>query len=351
MRGFDVLRNMFMALGDFIKRLLPNPRDTVESRNFKTTVFFLIGCVFFMFIVALIAFIAFIQPVDETVIPVMVGSDFREAIDTLQKKKLQTLIHFEYSNVPQDKDLVTKQDPPPREKVRIGSRVTLWVSSGVLFDRVGNYVNQSLDDVTKLFKEKFNKDREIIAVKKPINFISHQSAAGTILAQYPPAGTPLGDRTLFIEFTVSKGNVQTELTVGDYVGKDFQTALGELQSNNIPFVFNVNTEQNQEPGQVVSQTVAAGAKIDAGVLVVLEMNKPENVPENKVFGVFRVTLPDFGAPMTVKIESELLGKRTLLLSEERLGGPFTFPYILDKDTDLILNVAGDEKKPEKVRPY
>ncbi|MBN2352695.1 MAG: PASTA domain-containing protein [Spirochaetales bacterium] len=352
MRVFDVVRNMFMAVWEFIKRIIPNPRDTVESRNFKTTILFLIGCVVFMFAVAVVAFIAYIQPVDETVIPDMKGTDFREAIGILQNKKLQPLFRFEYTNVPQDKDLIMKQEPEASAKVRIGSRVTLWVSSGVMYDRVGNYVNKTLSEVEELFRKSFNKDRQIIAVKKPVNYISHQAQAGTILAQYPPPGTPLGDRTLYVELTVSKGLVQTEIVVGDYEGKPYQSALADLQAKNIPFVFNVETaNKNDVPGQVTAQNIPPGAKIGGGVLLVLQMFKPDPAPANMVFGLFRATIPDFGAPVTVKVESELLGKRTLLLSEERAGGELALPYVLDKDASLILTLAGEEKKPEKAQAY
>ncbi len=352
MRVFDVVRNMFMALGDFIKRIIPNPRDTVESRNFKTTILFLIGCVVFMFAVAVVAFIAYIQPVEETVIPDMKGSDFREALGILQNKKLQPFIRFEYTTVPQDKDLIMKQEPEARAKVRIGSRVTLWVSSGVMYDRVGNYVNKSLSEVEDLFRISFNKDRQIIAVKKPVNYVSNQAAAGTILAQYPPPGTPLGDRVLYVEFTVSKGISQTEIVVDDYTGKPFQTVVADLQAKNIPFIFNVaTTDQDGRDGLVTAQNIPAGTKIGGGALLVLQMFKPVAVATGKVFGLFRATIPDFGAPVTVKVESELLGKRTLLLSEERAGGELALPYVLDKDASIILTLGGDEKQPEKVQPY
>jgi beta-lactam-binding protein with PASTA domain len=352
MRIFEVLRNFLMALGEFIKRLFPNPRDTVESRNFKTTIFFLIGCVVFMFVVAVIAFVAYIQPVDETVIPQMAGTDFREAIGILQNKKLQPIIHFEYTTVPQDKDRIMKQEPAPSTKVRIGSQVTLWVSGGVMYDRVGNYVNKTLDEVETLFEKSFNKDREIITIKKPVNYISHKAPAGTILAQYPPPDTPLGDRVTEIEFTVSKGMVQNEIVVGDYVGKPFQTVIGELQAADIPFVFTVETPgQNDEPGLVSAQDLPAGTKLENGALLVLKMWEPETLPANKVFGVFRTSLPEYGAPVAVKVEAELLGKRTMLLSQERPGGKLTIPYLLDKDASIILTVAGEERKPEKVKPF
>ncbi len=352
MRVFDVIRNMLMALVDFIKRILPNPRDTVESKNFKTTIFFLIGCVVFMLVVAVVAFIAYVQPVEETVIPDMKGSDFREAIGILQNKKLQPIFRFEFTTVPQDKDLIMKQEPEARAKVRIGSRVTLWVSSGVMYDRVGNYVSKTLDEVEQLFKKSFNKDREIISVKKPVNYISNKAPAGTILAQYPAPGTPLGDRTLFMEFTVSKGMTQTEAVVGDYTGKPFQAVVSDLQANNIAFVFNVEkANKGDEPGLVTEQSLPAGTKIDDGALLVLKMIKPETLPVNKVFGVFRAVIPEDGAAVPIKVEAELLGKRTLLLSEERPGGELSLPYVLDKDAALILTLAGEEQPPVKAQPY
>ncbi len=352
MKLFDILHNIVSGLVSLVKRMLPNPKDSSESKNFKTTVYFLLGGIVFMGVVALVAFLAFIQPVDETVIPNLVGSDIHEALVILQNKKLETYVNFEFTNSPQDKDLILKQAPAPREKVRIGSRVSLWVSQGAAYDRVGNYVDKTLSEVEALFKSTFNKEREVIAIKKPVNYITHKSPPGTILAQNPPPGTPLTDRTLYLELTVSKGRSEADIIVGNYVGQDFQTALEALQTANISFLFIVkNDDGSGQPGGVTSQNVAPGTKIDAGTYVVLEMIKPSSVPENKVFGLFTYTLPDFGAPILVKVEADLFGKRSLLLAQERFGGRLTVPYILDKDSEIVLSLAGEEKPPVKARMY
>jgi beta-lactam-binding protein with PASTA domain len=350
MKVFDVLHNILSGLGTLVKRMLPNPKDAPESKNFKTTLYFLIGCVVFMGLVALVAFLAFVQPVDETVIPNLVGTDFHEALVILQNKKLETYVNFEFTNSPQDKDLILKQSPAPREKVRIGSRVSIWVSQGAAYDRVGNYVDKKLSEVEALFRTSFNKDREIIAIKKPVNYISHKSPPGTILAQNPAPGMPLTDRTLYMEFTVSKGQTESEIIIGNYLGQDFQTVLAALQAANISFLFLVK-DDGGEPGTVVSQNVAPGTKIDAGSYLVLEMLRPASVPDNKVFGLYTYTLPDFGAPILVKVEADLFGKRTILLAQERFGGRLTIPYILDKDSEIVLTLAAEEKPPIKVRSY
>ncbi len=352
MKAFDILRNILSGLGTLIKRMLPNPKDSPESKNFKTTLYFLFGCIVFMGLVALVAFLAFVQPVDETVIPNLAGSDFREALVILQNKKLETYVNFEFTNSPQDKDLILKQPPAPREKVRIGSRVILWVSQGAAYDRVGNYVDKPLSEVEALFRSSFNKEREIIAIKKPVNYISHKSPAGTILAQNPAPGTPLTDRTLFLEFTVSKGRVESEIIVGNYAGQYFQTAVEALQAANISFLFLIkDNDSGGQPGTIISQNVAPGTKIDAGTYLVLEMVKPASVPANKVFGVYTYTLPDFGAPILIKVEADLFGKRAALLTQERFGGRLTIPYILDKDSEIVLTLAGEEKPPIKVHAY
>jgi beta-lactam-binding protein with PASTA domain len=352
MRVVEVAKNIFMAVGTIIKKALPNPKDTLESKNFKTTLYLLIGCMLVMILVSIIAFLAFVQPVDETVIPNLVGEDFRDAIVVLQNKKLEPYINFEFSNIPQDKDKITKQDPQARDKVRIGRRVTLWVSKGVTYDRVGNYVNKNLNEVENLLKTSFNKDKEIISIKKPVNYITHKSPAGTIIAQDPVPGTFLSDKTTFLELTVSKGPGQSELTVGNYVGKDFQSVISELQSANIAFIFIIKKPSGkEEPGKVVSQNLASGSKIDAGSLLALEMIKPNNVPVNKVFGVYSYIIPEFGAPVLIKVETDLMGKRSPLLTQERYGGKLTVPYILDKDSEIVITIAGEEKKPEKVQAY
>jgi len=228
----------------------------------------------------------------------------------------------------------------------------LGANQGMTLDQLGNYINKNLAEVETVIESSFNKEKELILIKKPINYISHKSPAGTIIAQNPAPGTPLGDKTLFLELTVSKGQVQTEFTVGEYAGKDFYTVIGELQNTNILLVFVVATNPGAgKPGSVISQNIEPGSTVEAGAILILEMIKPTDVPEGKVFGLYTYNIPEVASPVLIKIEAELLGRRTTLLSQERYGGKLALPYILDRETEIIITIAGEEKQPEKVSAY
>ncbi|HEQ71358.1 MAG TPA: PASTA domain-containing protein [Spirochaetia bacterium] len=350
MKIFDIAHNIFSAIGERIKRMLPNPKDSTESKNFKTTVYLLIGGLFSMLTVAVIAFMAYVQPLDETVIPNLTGEDFREAVIVLQNKKLIPYLDFQFTNSPEEKDKIMNQDPKPREKVRIGSRVTLVVSKGITYDRLGNYIGKPLPEVEKMLAT-LNRRQEIVILKKPINYISHRSPAGTVIAQNPNPGAPLSDQLTQLELTVSKGQGQTEYTVGNYLGRDFTSVISDLQRDNIAFVFVVIEGTPDQAGKIVSQNVPPESTIDAGAYLLLEMVKPNRVPEGKIFGVYTYNIPEFGAPVLVKVEAEVMGRRSILLSQERFGGRLTLPYILDREAEIFVTVAGEEKQPEKAQPY
>jgi len=351
MRFLEILKDIFYAIGSFFRRLFPNPDDSDETTNFKKTIYLLLGSLLLMGLVAVITFVIFVQPLDETVIPNLIGEDFRDAINILQTKKLVPVFDFKFTNLPTERDKVIQQDPKPREKVRIGSRVNLLVSKGIAYDRLGNYLNRSLKEVQKLIKT-FNSEREIIRLKEPINYITNKAAPGTILAQYPLPGTAIGDDPIELELTVSKGPQTEIIKIGDYCGRNFQEVLPELQTANLTFVFLIKTDASAEDsGKIISQNIEAGKNIDPAEVLVLEMAKPKDIPEGKVFGVYTYNIPDLGTPVFVKVEASVLGRRTTLLSQERYGGRLTLPYILDKNAEIIITVANEEKKPERVRSY
>ncbi|MBN1525168.1 MAG: PASTA domain-containing protein [Spirochaetales bacterium] len=350
MQILEVLRNIFEKVGEFFRKILPNPDDNSSLRNFKNFVYIFIGFIIFTGFLAIVVFLAFVQTLDETVVPDFVGQNFQDSIVILQTKKLNPYINFEYTGITENKDIVFKQDPEKQEKVRIGRVVKLWVSLGARPDKIDNYIGRKLDDVKELISVRSGLSN-LLEISNPVNFVTHSAPIGTIVAQYPPAGTEIGNRTVSLEFTVSKGLTGRSFTVGDYAGKSYDVVLNEISSSSMSFVFTVRADAKGEPGTIVAQNISSGTKVQPGKLLVLEMVPPNPVPAGMVFGVFAATIPDYGTPTPFKVELETAGKKIVLSDQERMGGKYSVPYIADENAYIIVTIGDEEKQPIRVKKF
>ncbi|RPJ09895.1 MAG: PASTA domain-containing protein [Spirochaetaceae bacterium] len=353
MQVFEVIKNIFFKIGDFLRRILPNPDDNSSLKNFKNFIYIFIGFIVFTAFIAIVVFMMTVASLDETVIPNFVGQDFRDAIVILQNKKLFTRFHFEYTGSEEQRDKIYKQDPESLKKVRVGRVVELWVSKGAAIDKVGNYIGKKIEDVEMIIRETFRSGNHyLLEIKKPINYVSNRTPKGTIIAQYPLKDAPLSDRTVYLELTVSKGMELREVTLGNYTGRDYLSVIQELTSQNIGFVFTIKNKSGSEgPGIVVSQSIQPGKKVGPDTVLALEMVKAPPAGANEVFGLYSTTIPDYGSVVQVKVEIQVEDRRVTILDQVRYGGKLSIPYRADKGASIILTLAGEEKAPERVKTY
>ena len=65
------------------------------------------------------------------------------------------------------------------------------ISRGSIVDKVGSYTGQNLADVKSQLQSLFASYTPLMVIREPVIFVFDEAPAGTILAQEPPAETPL----------------------------------------------------------------------------------------------------------------------------------------------------------------
>jgi len=332
-------RGRFKAWGE---RFLPNYRDPPERRTFKVFVLLIVGMFVLMVLIGLLTFLLSLKGSEQVTVPAVEGKDLIPALIELQEKDLYPRLQVRFSS-DYEKGLVLEQKPAAGASVRVGRRVILVVSRGPVIDRVEDYVGEKLEDVRLHLQNVFASSRALLRIKEPISYVFDESAAGTILAQKPPAGKALDELTE-LELVVSRGPRGQMVSVTDYSGLRFQDAIAQLASASIPFTFTVRRAQGQEKGgMIVSQTPEAGGEVPYGSVLQLVMTRPADLARGKVFGVFEYTLPAYPIMVDVSLDAVSPEGSTTLVAMKHPGGPISIPYVADARTELVFYVLDKEE--------
>ncbi len=332
----------------FVRKVVPNAEDSAETRSLKLTIFLFVGIIGLMLLIGAVTFSIAVRGQDETLVPNLEGKDVLDALTDLQSKELYPDIQEQYSTS-YDRNIVISQRPAPGTLVKAGKRVTLRVSRGPVIDKVENYVGMTLDDVKIHLQTLFATHSPNLIIKEPILYRFESSTQpGKILAQSPKPGTPISGIT-YLELVVSQDQTgETMLSVGDYVGKNFQEAVSDLTKANIPFAFTVQkSAQGKAPGSVIAQNPGPGEKISYDQVVQLTMTAPGDVGKGNVFGLFQYSLPQ--EPIAVDISLDIVSgsDRKNVLAMKHPGGPLAVPYVVPDGSDLVLTVLDQEVARQK----
>jgi beta-lactam-binding protein with PASTA domain len=236
--------------------------------------------------------------------------------------------------------------------VKAGKEVKLRVSKGPVIDKVENYVGQTIDEVKSYLQTIFSTNSPNLIVKDPpIYRPSKGVPTGTIIAQSPKPGTKISALT-YLEFVVSRGEGEGIAEVGSYIGMSFQEAITQLTALNLPFVFGVQKARpGQQPGAVVSQNPGEKTNLPYGQVVQLAMTSPGSVGKERIFGVFKYSLPDYPIAVNIRLDMVSEGGTAILMQMKHPGGPLSVPYIVPDGSELVLSVLDKEEVREKATAY
>lgn len=199
--------------------------------------------------------------VPEVITPRVENMQLEEAKKELQEKELLPLIEEKF-NTDIPKDMVIRQSPPPGMRVKRKSEVTLIVSKGeqeIPMPSLVSLPERHIEtQLTKFEKVEFDQ--------KP----SDEYAAGTVMAQDPPAGTLVTPSKTTVLITISSGKktVQVPRLIGLTVA-EAEELLGKngLKKGKIkeePSYAEKGTVFRQYPFQPGSQA-SPGTEIELGV--------------------------------------------------------------------------------------
>jgi beta-lactam-binding protein with PASTA domain len=343
----DFILDTFAWIRENVRKLLPHESDSQEVRSLKLTVFLFIGIIVLMMVIGFITFSIAVRGEEQTLVPNLKGKDLIVALQELQTKKLNVEIQAQFS-MDAEKNTILEQSPTPGTLVKAGKEVKLRVSKGPVIDKVENYVGQTLDEVRSYLQTLFSTNTPNLIIKDPPLYRPSKGVpAGTIIAQSPKAGTKIAGLT-YLEFVVSKGEGESLVEVGSYVGMGFPEAISQLTALNMPFVFSIQkAKAGQQAGTVVSQNPAEKTALTYGQVIQLAMTVPGPVGKEKVFGVFKYSLPDYPIAVDIRLDVVSEGGTATLMEMKHPGGPLSVPYIVPDGSELVLSVLDKEEVREK----
>ena len=231
-------------------------------------------------------------------VPYLVGIKEANAVEVIHGLGLNTdpqHIHRQ-PNDSEPKGYVFDQNPNQGDRVGRGSFVELWVSTGKAQVTVPDLVGENQNDaVAKLTAMNLRFDVHDISSSKP---------QGTVIAQNPPAGTKVAEKTS-VRINVSSG--PRPVGIPDVRGSSYETAASQLQAVGFA-VARQDAESNQSAGTVIDQTPAPNNFAPKGSTVTLTVSKgptTTGVPnvENEDEQTARSQLEASGFRVTVEREA------------------------------------------------
>jgi len=171
-----------------------------------------------------------------------------------------------------DEGIVFAQKPEAGTQAADGSVVTIDVSSGPATVTVPDVIGVSVEDATQQLEQ-----AKLVA--RPSTVPSSQPQ-GRVVAQSPSAGEKVA-RDSPVRINVSGG--PGTATVPDVRGSTVENATADLKAAGLG-VKTQQVESDEPEGTVVSQSPAAGAKVDRGTAVTLRVStrpsvQPVEVPD------------------------------------------------------------------------
>ena len=317
--------------------------DPTERLYFRRSLIIIGGAFLVMLFFFTAAFFLAVRGAERTVVPEIVDEELTDALVILQERELYPRLQVKYTGNPADKGMVIDQDPEPGLYVKAGRRITVTVSRGAIVDNVEDYVGKTLSEVRGRLASLFSTFQPLLVVREPITYVYDESEAGTVLSQFPPSGTPLGEPRELI-LIVSRGELDRPIRLIDWTDFNADNAMRSLARIPLPFVF---VEDGVEPtgftARVTSQSPAPESEVGPDQRVTLRFSRPESWPEDSRYGLFDFTLPEYPVPVALDVIIREPGSddRTLF-SMPHPGGRISFPYVVPIGTSIIVMVNGEE---------
>jgi beta-lactam-binding protein with PASTA domain len=168
-------------------------------------------------------------------------------------------------------------------------------------------------------------------------YVFDESAVGTIIEQDPAPDSEIVGMTI-LDFVVSRGPDVDTFSLPSFVGLSWSDAMIILARDDVPFRFKLEEQPTiGQEGVVVAQTPEPGTEVVVGTPVELSIRAMRDVPDDRVFGIFDRTLPEYAVP--VELRAEVIdpdGESSTLFEMIHPGGRIVFPYLLPAGSNIVL---------------
>lgn len=301
-----------------------------------------------MFAACLAVFFLQVRGAEQVMVPNVVGKTLTTALLEMQQKELYAKINLQYSEMPGDINTILAQSPEAGAIVKAYRRVTLTVSRGVAIDRIEDYQGQNIDTILPRLRTLFDGDNSLIKIAQPV-YKQDSSEQGTILAQFPEAGTYIADATM-LYFIVSSGNKVEMVSVPEIEGMNIKQLYKAMEDSKLIFDFTPATaDSSKQWGTTVYQdmkgnTVQAYSHVNAQFAV-----SPITESDTTANGILAYNLLEYPFPVPVRLEAtDKNGKNTVLVAFSHPGNSITIPYSVARGTTLTLYVKDRAEYQETI---
>jgi len=200
---------------------------------------------------------------EDVLVPNVVGETLRDAESALRNENFAIKTLYEESTSV-DEDKIISQDPAANSYAPYGSTVTITVSIGPPKPTVPNLVNMHKDDAINALKN--IGLNAIITIEK-----SDSVAEDRVISHDPREGEKVSIGSS-VTLVVSSGNGVVQVTVPDVTGKTQSAAEDILDDLGLRIEVKKAESDKVDAGKVITQSPAAGTKINAGGSVTITVS-------------------------------------------------------------------------------
>ncbi len=307
------------------------------SNGGKPLVFTVILTFFALAVACIAVFFASVQGAERVMMPNVTGKTLTTALLELQAKELYPKIQLRYSEFPGEEGKILEQSPSAGSIVKAYRQVTLTVSRGVAIDRIEEYVGKQVDDVQSRLQLLFTDENPLVTIASPI-YQKSEATSGTILAQYPSAGTIISE-PITLRFVVSSP-AEEMVTVPALQGLSIAELYKQMEESKLVFDFVYHETSDESSAGRISAVDKAGATVVSYSRVTADIAFPiRQESDEQVYGIFSFELDEYPFPVPVRLECNAPdGKITTLVSLNHPGKSISIPYYAQPESILSLYV-------------
>ena len=302
-----------------------------------------------MIAVCLAVFFGSVQGKEQVMVPNVIGKDLTTALLLLQKNELYAKIQLRYTDLPGNENTILEQDPKASSIIKAYQRVTITVDRGVALDHLEDYVGQDISNVRSRLQLLFSSEASNVNVMAPV-YTKDSSEAGTILAQYPDAGTIITP-PMNIRFVVSSGNQTEKVIVPNVEGNTIAQVLRAMSSAKVVFDFTSHIASESEKAGTVTSQSSADKEVEAFSHIPVDIAIAAVTEEStNVSGIFTYDAPEY--PYAVPMQLDVRDSEGNITSQVQFvhpGKTVTVPFTAKKESTLIFSILGEEKTRQIVQ--
>ncbi len=241
--------------------------------------------------------------VKEVEVPSLVGMSVEMAEGELESKELKLRIGKEIPSSEFKKGDIIDQKTKAGDKVKPGFTIEVIVSSGGNYVKVPSFIGKDITEIDAILSDNNLGEGEV----RPQS--SDTIAANIIMNQYPDPYTEVEEGTK-IDLIVSQGPEKKTVLMPKIIDRTEGEAKSALEAFGLIMGDSSSEEYSDEfeAGKIIWQSVEAGVAVETGTKIDIKISKgPEPEPEEPVeekevpFNV-KLTLPDHGSEIDVKVE-------------------------------------------------